>query len=121
MHVFLRLALITVLAYMSSGCVSDKLNYEEGIASFKCQDYRRAFIRLLPEAIKGKPDAQYAVGYMYYYGQGVTEDRQKAWTWIATAGKAGQVDAVEAMIILRKQFDPNLAGPHYKTPQVPLD
>jgi len=108
MPIFLRLALIFVLACLHSGCINKNLSYEEGIASFRHQDYRRAFIRLLPEAINGRPDAQYAVGYMYYYGEGVTEDRKEAWKWIAKAGRAGQIDAVEAMIILRKQFDPNL-------------
>lgn len=109
MLIFLRLALIGVIVFLTSGCINKNLSYEEGIASFRLQDYRSAFIRLLPEAMKGRPDAQYAVGYMYYYGQGVTEDRKEAWKWIALAGKSGQIDAVEAMVILRKQFDPNLA------------
>ena len=82
------------------GCATSSLSFREGIRSFQVQDYRQAFIRLKPEAEKGQPDAQYAIGYMYYYGQGVVEDRQKAWYWINCAAKAGQSDAVAALKLL---------------------
>lgn len=78
------------------------LNLKEGIESFRAQDYRRAFIRLKPEAEKGQPDAQYAVGYMYYYGQGVVESRKKAWFWINQAASLGQRDAVAAVQLLQQ-------------------
>ncbi len=86
---------------MLSGCVS-QYNLSEGIQSFQVQDYRRAFIRLKPEAEKGQPDAQYAIGYMYYYGQGVVEDRKKAWYWINMAARSGQKDAITAVGILHQ-------------------
>jgi TPR repeat protein len=79
--------------------MTSSYNLREGIRSFQVQDYRQAFIRLKPEAKKGQPDAQYAVGYMYYYGQGVVENRKKAWYWITSAANAGQSDAQEAVKI----------------------
>lgn len=85
------------------GCLGSDYNLREGIQSFSVQDYRQAFIRLLPEAEKGQADAQYAIGYMYYYGQGVVEDRRKAWLWITRAAKAGQKDAQTAMRLLGRQ------------------
>ncbi len=87
------------LVLSASACVNH-LNLSEGISSFRAQNYRQAFIRLMPEAKKGEPDAQYAIGYMYYYGQGVVEDRKKAWFWITRAAESGQPDALEAMQIL---------------------
>jgi TPR repeat protein len=84
------------------GCASRGFNLREGIKNFQIQNYRQAFIRLLPEAQKGQPDAEYAIGYMYYYGQGVIEDRKKAWYWINCAAKLGQKDAVQALSILEK-------------------
>ena len=75
-------------------------DYYEGITYFKTKKYRDAFIRLKPVAEKGQPDAQYAVGYMYYYGEGVVEDRTRAWYWITRAARAGQPDAVEAAAML---------------------
>lgn len=72
--------LLIVIIFISSlaGCaVTNARNLREGIDSFRVEEYRRAFIRLKPLAQKGQPDAQYAVGYMYYYGKGVVEDRKK--------------------------------------------
>lgn len=83
-------------------CMTHTYNLKHGIESFRVQNYRQAFIRLLPEAKAGQADAQYAVGYMYYYGQGVIENRKKAWYWIERAANAGQADAVAALTILRQ-------------------
>jgi TPR repeat protein len=95
--------LFLMLVVLLSGCATGSMNLREGIRSFQVQDYRQAFIRLKPEADKGQPDAQYAIGYMYYYGQGVVEDRKKAWYWITCAAKAGQTDAQQAIKILAKR------------------
>ncbi|KTD11260.1 tetratricopeptide repeat protein [Legionella jamestowniensis] len=102
MRFSLRIALIIVLALAEFACVA-RSNLIEGIKSFRVQDYRQAFVRLKPEAKKGNRDAQYAVGYMYYYGQGVTENRKKAWYWINKAAQAGQPEAVAALTILQQQ------------------
>lgn len=83
-----------------SGCYN--LSLRQGIESFRAQDYRRAFIRLKPEADKGHPDAQYAVGYMYYYGQGVVEDRREAWYWINKAASVRQPEALAAVQVLNQ-------------------
>lgn len=93
--------LSVIFLIFCNGCSITKINLQEGIKSFQEQNYRQAFIRLTPEAEKGNPDAQYAVGYMYYYGQGVTEDKQKALYWINCAAKKGQPDAIEALRILQ--------------------
>lgn len=95
-----------VLILLLSGCMTNGYNLREGILNFKEQNYRQAFIRLMPEAEKGQPDAEYAVGYMYYYGQGVIEDRKKAWYWISCAAKKGQRDAIQAVSILEQQPAP---------------
>ncbi|MCH9689895.1 MAG: SEL1-like repeat protein [Gammaproteobacteria bacterium] len=81
----------------------NSLNLREGIHSFKRQNYRSAFIRLMPEAEKGNVDAQYAVGYMYYYGEGVIEDKKKAAVWIKKAADAGQKDAIVAARLLQEE------------------
>jgi len=92
--------LVFIILFLSS-CFTASYNLRIGISCFKTQDYRRAFIRLKPEAEKGQPDAQYAIGYMYYYGKGVVENRKKALSWIKCAASAGQPDAVEALKILK--------------------
>lgn len=95
-----RIIIILLVISFVSACKT--VNLQEGIQSFRVQDYRKAFIHLKPEAEKGQPDAQYAVGYMYYYGQGVVEDRRKAWYWINQAARIGQRDAVAAVQILQQ-------------------
>lgn len=95
-----KLLIVILFIPIMVACIAGSLNLRDGIESFKAQDYRRAFIRLKPEALKGQREAQYAVGYMYYYGQGVVENRKKAWLWINRAAKLGQPDAIEAVKIL---------------------
>jgi TPR repeat protein len=90
--------------------------FAEGVKNFQVQNYRQAFIRLMPFARAGKPEAQYAIGYMYYYGQGVTENRTKAWYWITSAAKAGSPDAKTAIYILRKT---NLPKKYKSSTEVP--
>lgn len=96
-----RVGLLLCMVGLLSACIQD-VNLKEGIASFQIQDYRQAFVRLRPAAEHGSPEAQYAIGYMYYYGQGVIENRQKAWYWITAAAKNGNLDAQRAMKILEK-------------------
>lgn len=93
---------ILIITIIISGCMRSSLNLTQGINSFRVQDYRSAFVRLKPEAEKGNAEAQYAVGYMYYYGQGVVEDRRKAWFWITKAAESGNKDAIKAVALLNQ-------------------
>ena len=97
-----KLVWIAFVMLLLNGCFSHEYNLKHGIESFQVQDYRQAFVRLLPEAKAGQADAQYAVGYMYYYGQGVIENRKKASYWIERAAANGQPDAMHAVEILRQ-------------------
>ncbi|PJE15583.1 MAG: hypothetical protein CK430_04055 [Legionella sp.] len=103
MRFVLQLALLLCLTLPEVACVMRirDSNFRQGIECFRVQNYREAFIHLKPEADRGQPDAQYAIGYMYYYGQGVIENREQAWLWIKRAAKAGQPDAIKAVKILR--------------------
>ena len=48
-------------------------------------------------AERGDSDAQYALGYMYYYGIGITNDTQTAEQWIRKAANQGQPLAKKAL------------------------
>lgn len=103
MRYLFKLFIVIIFIPVLMACISNTaINLREGIDSFRVENYRKAFIRLKPAAEKGQPDAQYAVGYMYYYGQGVVEDRKKAWFWINAAANLGQPDAKEALRILNR-------------------
>ena len=103
MHGRVNFLILICLLSLLMGCMTSAYRMRDGIRSFQVQNYRHAFIRLMPEAEKGQPDAQYAIGYMYYYGQGVVEDRKKAWYWINCAAHAGQADALAAVNILKRK------------------
>jgi TPR repeat protein len=99
-----QLLLSILITSALASCFTHSINLREGIINFRVEEYRKAFIRLKPEADRGNPDAQYAVGYMYYYGKGVVEDRKKAWFWINAAANLGQPDAKAAIHILDGNF-----------------
>ena len=100
MKKFVKLLILVLFIPVLISCISSTVNLREGINSFRVEDYRKAFVRLKPLAIKGQRDAQYAVGYMYYYGKGVVEDRKKAHFWISSAANLGQPDAKVAIEML---------------------
>jgi TPR repeat protein len=99
----MRFLVCFIMGCCLTACSLNTLNLREGIHDFKQQNYRSAFVRLMPEAEKGNAEAQYAIGYMYYYGEGVVEDKKKATKWIHKAAEAGQKDAIAAAKLLRDE------------------
>jgi len=47
-----------------------------------------------------EPDAEYTLGYMYYYGIGTVRDRSTAILWIQKAARQGHVQAAKALHLL---------------------
>ncbi len=56
--------------------------------------------QLQQAAQAGDPDAQYALGYMYYYGKNVPQNTQTAMDWIKRAAVQGQTQATKALALL---------------------
>lgn len=71
--------------------------FKQGRKAFDAGDFTVAFRILLPVAVEGDVQAQYAVGYMYYYGLGVTEDTESGIFWIKKAAYKGYPPAVNAL------------------------
>ncbi len=61
------------------------------------QKYQCSFTQISQAARSGDPDAQYALGYLYYYGIGTTQDRQTGLVWIRKAASQGQPVAQQAL------------------------
>ena len=57
-------------------------------------------VALLPLACNGLPDAQYGVGYMYYYGLGVAQDTDVGYFWIRRAANARYLPAIKALELI---------------------
>ncbi len=56
-------------------------------------------------ALIGNPDAQYALGYMYYNGVGTVKDEQTGELWIQRAAQQGQPLAQKAQSIIEADQD----------------
>ncbi len=66
-------------------------------AAWRMEDYPRALVLLRQEAIRGNATAQYALGYMHYWGQGTEADLEQALAWIQRAAGNGSAEAVDAL------------------------
>jgi septal ring-binding cell division protein DamX len=78
---------------------SDEARTQAKIA-YLLSDYQRTLTIVLPRAEAGEPWAQYTLGYMYYYGNGVRQDRQTAKRWIESAAAKGYAPAQQAMQLI---------------------
>ncbi len=90
-------ALVSVLAL--SAC--SEFSYPERQA-FYAETYTLSPQQVRVAAMEGDGDAQYALGYMYYYGYGVCRNPCEAKYWLDQAGKKGHQEAMQAMELLCK-------------------
>jgi len=78
-------------------------SFEDGDGAFRSRDYATAFKLWRPLAEQGDARAQYRVGALFYYGQGVTENRKEAVLWYRLAAEQGYVQAQNSLLT-RKQL-----------------
>lgn len=85
-----------------------------------------ASLKQIQQAAKnGNPDAEYALGYMYYYGQKVPQNNEAARAWIQKAAAQGQPQAMTALKMIetaQKQQHPAMAAvdTHRNAHHVPI-
>ena len=68
-------------------------NYEKGLAAYKSGDYATALREFRPLAKQGLASAQSSLGWMYYGGQGVTQNDKTALKWYRLAAEQGDAPA----------------------------
>lgn len=78
----------------------EEANLQQGERFFRSGYYKKAMHVLLPLACDGVADAQYAVGYMYYYGLGVTQDSDVGYIWIRRAADQHFQPAIDALHLI---------------------
>ena len=64
-------------------------DFDKGSAAYKKKDYAAALREWRPLAEKGDADAQFIVGAMYEYGQGVPQNAAEAVKWYRLAAEQG--------------------------------
>ena len=65
-----------------------------GIAAYDAQEYTKAYELLYPlGAYKRNAEAQFYLGMIYFYGEGVEKDISQAMEWWKKAMRSGHTDA----------------------------
>ena len=109
------LVLGVVLAVTLTSCApTAQRELTKGKHDYLQQRYELSYLHIQKAAKAGDPDAQYALGYMYYYGRGVTQDTGQATYWINQAASHGQPLAIKAQQDLHITQQPSVA-PKLKT------
>jgi TPR repeat protein len=92
--------LIFGLVLLLSACAVGKISNAAAKRDYVEQDYARAFNALLLPAAHDNPEAQYALGYMYYYGLGIAKDQDIARIWIKKSADHHYLPALQAMVVI---------------------
>ncbi len=85
-----RLMVLLLLAVFASPA---RATFEDGLAAFYDFDYAAALDEWIPLAEAGNSRAQYQLALMYYRGEGLPQDYEKAALWYRRAAERGDVDA----------------------------
>jgi TPR repeat protein len=95
----MRCLLMVLVCFCLQSCSTARQaeQLELGKRSFSEGDYKQAFHQLLPAASEGNAKAQYAVGYMYYYGYGVSQDTESGLFWMRKAAAQHYDPAMRAL------------------------
>lgn len=96
----LSLVLVSCTSHMDIITPKQMSLLQQGKRYFESSYYKRAMKLLLPLACDGIADAQYAVGYMYYYGYGVAQDPDIGFFWIQRAADQHYAPAQHALDLL---------------------
>lgn len=109
-------AWIVALSLSCAGCATSPATQSElaqGKRLFDGGYYKRAMTQLLPLAANGNAEAEYAVGYLYYYGYGTTQDTDSGYFWIKRSADQHFQPAVDALTMIGKpqNTNDNLAAP----------
>ena len=60
----------------------------------------------------GSNEAQYALGWLYFYGEGVNPNSQSALQWLKSAANSGNKKGVDALRFIQLQ-NPNHTNSNY--------
>ncbi|MGE0081921.1 MAG: SPOR domain-containing protein [Thiohalomonadaceae bacterium] len=84
----------------SSGPVQGDAAVQRAQSAYARKEYRKAAELLSVPAMQGNAEAQYALGYLYYYGRGVRKDQRRARAWFEDAARLGHPGAQRALRLL---------------------
>lgn len=99
-----KIILSLFLAILLSGCISAQHITLENVEYNYLQGYyKKSFKLAFPLAKEGIPEAEYTVGYLYYYGYGTEQNTDLAYYWIRASAQKRYLPAIKALSILSAQ------------------
>lgn len=102
-----KLTALIMMSMLLVACGSnkpkEKSSLEKAESTYSQGDYEKAAAQLTPLAQKGDSQAQYTLGYMYYYGQGVPRDRNQGRFWMQQSANQGNKSALQALELLNQE------------------
>jgi TPR repeat protein len=101
-----KIALFSVFVLLSA-CINHKDLYTEASTNYAQGNYRMMVEDLYKLATHGDVAAQYGLGYAYYNGIGVAQDRDTGRLWIKKAADADYPPAVIAYRRITNTDGPN--------------
>jgi|TARA_B100000315_G_scaffold145334_1_gene134237 hypothetical protein len=84
---FIFLLSLAFLFLFSSASIVFAGGFQGALDAFKRKDYKTAYKLSLPLAEQGNTWAQYYLGVIYGSGQGVPQDKKKAFEWLLKSAK----------------------------------
>jgi TPR repeat protein len=111
-NLYRALLLVLPLALLAS-CAHPKLaaqQLSQAQQAYQKKDYNTSYQQMHLAAKNGNANAQYAEGYMLYYGVGIKPDQTQAIALFNKAANAGQPGAIKALHMLQHQSDASLYG-----------
>jgi uncharacterized protein len=90
--------------FVTASTATARDNFKTGSTAYAVGLYGSAARHWLALAEKGHPPAQYNVGRMFYYGQGMRRDRIEAYKWFLIARDNGVQRSEEATRILGERL-----------------
>ena len=85
-----QIVLVLILLFSTSSFAND---FQEGLDAVYETDYEKALKKLRPLAAKGHAAAQYNLGVMHEWGDGVPQDNSLAIKWYRNAAENSHKDA----------------------------
>ena len=93
-------AVALLAGFATAGPAAAQDNFKTGSSAYAVGLYGSAARHWLALAEKGHPPAQYNVGRMFYYGQGMRRDQIESYKWFLIARDNGVRRSEEATRIL---------------------
>lgn len=102
MRILGQVIVIMMVSLMLQACASSRVaeQLQSGKISFEDGNFKSAFHKLLPLASDGNASAEYAIGYMYYYGYGTHQDTESGLFWMRKSAEQQYQPAIKALQII---------------------